>query len=427
MLERAFAWVTGENLLIFGGLAFALLSLACEAGFRLGAQQARRRPDDRHDRAGVGTISASMMGLLSFTLGLTIGYAQDRAEARRVLVVHEANAIETAWLRAKLVGGEVGHSIDELIEEFAKVELAFTVAETTEPEAGLLARRGALQDRIWELMQTVVRDDPTSMANPLTNALNEMFDSALSQRFAFEGRAPPTLSWMLLCGALLAIGAMGYQFGLSNTRHLVLVVLLLAMWTGAMMLIVDLNRPRHGSIRVDPAPLMWTIEGFAALLAAALNRYAFLEARDVHLCLSKKSGGRRATANSSRAVHRAGPSDYRRAYGCKHREHEATGYGAPLRSCRDLIGSNALTRTIYSESTPSRCELSHLTTPSSPPSTRTVAGDGTIELAWDARSDRRRGHDLQDRVIWRHTKEAAGSKVPGIYLEIIGIPGREFG
>jgi len=31
-----------------------------------------------------------------------------------------------------------------------------------------------------------------------------------------------------------------------------------------MALIMDLNQPRFGSIRVDPAPLVWTIQGFAA-------------------------------------------------------------------------------------------------------------------------------------------------------------------
>jgi hypothetical protein len=36
------------------------------------------------------------------------------------------------------------------------------------------------------------------------------------------------------------------------------------MWTGGMMLILNLNQPRLGSIRVDPAPLIWTIQGFAA-------------------------------------------------------------------------------------------------------------------------------------------------------------------
>jgi hypothetical protein len=264
MLERAFSWLTRENLLIFGGLTFALLSLAWEAGFRLGSHRARYRRNGEYDRVGVGTITASMMGLLSFTLGLTIGYAQDRAETRRGLVVHEANTISTAWLRAKLVRDDEGRTIGELIEQFAKVELAFNVAPSTDPEAELLVQREELKNRIWGLMKTVTRDDPTPATAALSNALSEMFDTALAQRFAFDARAPVTLSWMLLCGALLAIGATGYQFGLSGDRHPVLAALLLAMWTGGMMLIVDLNRPRQGSIRVDPAPLIWTIQGFAA-------------------------------------------------------------------------------------------------------------------------------------------------------------------
>jgi hypothetical protein len=134
MLESAFSWLIEESLLVYGGVTFALLGLACEAGFRLGGSRARRRTTGKHDREGVGTITAGMMGLLSFTLGLTIGYAQDRAEARRGLVVNEARAIGTAWLRAKLVRGEEGRTIDELIEEFAKIELAFTVAGSAEPE-----------------------------------------------------------------------------------------------------------------------------------------------------------------------------------------------------------------------------------------------------------------------------------------------------
>ena len=200
-----------------------------------------------------------MLGLLSFTLGLTIGYAQDRAESRRGLVVNEANAIGTAWLRAELIRSDQGPAIAKLIEEFAKVELAFTMAGPTEPEAGLLAKREMLQGQIWHLEQGVARAEPTPVATALVTALNEMFDSALAQRFAFDSRVPPTLSWMLLGGALLAIGAMGYQFGLTGARHLLLVSLLLAMWTGAMVLIVDLDRPRLGAIRVDPGPLLWTI------------------------------------------------------------------------------------------------------------------------------------------------------------------------
>jgi hypothetical protein len=263
MLERAYVWFAGENLLVFGGLVFTLLSVACEAGFRLGGRRSRRALNPEHEREGVGTITAAMLGLLSFTLGLTIGYAQDRAETRRGLVVREANAIGTAWQRAKLVSGEEGAAIAELIEALAKVELVFAVAGSTEPEAALVTQREALQKQIWGIAQTLARRDPTPVTNALTTALNEMSDAELALRFAFDSRVPPTLSSMLLLGALLAIGAMGYQFGLTGARHPLLVSLLLAMWSGGMALVMDLNEPRLGSIRVDPAPLVWTIQGIA--------------------------------------------------------------------------------------------------------------------------------------------------------------------
>jgi hypothetical protein len=70
------------------------------------------------------------------------------------------------------------------------------------------------------------------------------------------------MSWMLMAGSVLAIGAMGYHFGASGARHMVLTSLLLVMWAGGMALIADLNRPRTGTIRVDPAPLVWTVRSF---------------------------------------------------------------------------------------------------------------------------------------------------------------------
>ena len=260
MIERAYVWIFGESLVALSVVSLVLLGLAFETGFRSGRLRARRNPE----REGVGIIAASMMGLLSFALGLTIGYAQQRYEARRGLVVQEANAIGTAWLRAGLVGGEQAPVIAKSIEELAKVELAFTAAKSTEPEAALIAQRGALQDKIWMLTKAVARTDPSPITTAMVVAINEMFDAELAERFAFDSRVPPTLSWMLLCGALLAISALGYQLGLTGVRYPVLVSVLLVMWTGGMVLITDLNRARLGSIRVDPAPLIWTIEGFTA-------------------------------------------------------------------------------------------------------------------------------------------------------------------
>jgi hypothetical protein len=178
-------------------------------------------------------------------------------------VIQEANSIRTAWLRSKLIPGDEGAAIMALIETIATVELAYVSTDSLEAEPELIARQNKLQTQIWEAVQVVARRDPSWNTAALISAVIDMFNAARSERFAFESEVPADLSWMLMGGSLLAIGAMGYHLGASGSRHMVLTSLLLVMWAGGMVLIADLDRPRIGVIRVDPAPLQWTIQGFS--------------------------------------------------------------------------------------------------------------------------------------------------------------------
>ena len=262
MISHLFVWIMTESLWLFWACLFLLLLIASEAGFRVGRWHAAQHHAGEKEISSVGAITAGMIGLLAFTLGLTISIAQDRFEGRRNAVVQEANTIGTAWLRAGLIGGDEGKALAGLIEDYAKVRLDYTQAETVADEPPYLAATGTMQNRIWQSVQEAARRTPTPITATLVNAVNDMFDASLVQRFAFESRVPISLSWVLLDGALLTIGAVGYHLGLSGVRQVVLTALLLAMWSGGLVLIVDLNRPRVGSIRADPAPLIWTIQGF---------------------------------------------------------------------------------------------------------------------------------------------------------------------
>jgi hypothetical protein len=262
MLEKILVTTIDTSLVLFGGLVVVLLYAANEIGQRIGLWRARSRPAQERDLTGIGTITAGMLGLLAFTLSLTINIAQNRFELRRGLVVQEANAIEAAWLRSKLITGEQGPAITVLIEAYAKVQLAYVSADTFDVEPKLIAQKEELQMQIWQAVRTAVREQPSTSTSALAAAIIEMFNAAQTERFAFESRVPANMSWMLMGGSLLAIGAMGYHFGASGSRQMVLTSMLLVMWAGGMVLIADLNRPRIGAIRVDPAPLVWTIRNF---------------------------------------------------------------------------------------------------------------------------------------------------------------------
>jgi hypothetical protein len=265
MLEHALNTLSDVSLVLFGALVAAILFASNEIGYRIGVRRAQRRPAGEQEHIGIGTITAGMLGLLAFTLSLTINIAQNRYEVRRGLVLQEANAVQAAWLRSKLVGGERGPPVTAMIEEFAKVQLAYVSSDRFEDEAGLTARKTALEAQIWQAMQVLSREQPTNATSGLVLALIEMFGAARAERFAFASQVPANMTWMLMAGSVLAIGALGYHLRASGSRQIVLTTLLLVMWAGGIVLIADLNRPRIGGIRVDPAPLQWTIDDFRAV------------------------------------------------------------------------------------------------------------------------------------------------------------------
>lgn len=260
-----FSAIIETNLALAMGVMFLFLVLAGELGYRLGRRHRVTRPVTEGERGNISTLVAGMLTLVAFILGLTISFATSRYETRRDLVKEEANAIGTAWLRAGIVEGPHGEAMVRLIEDYTKVRLAYVTADDGVDVTPLVQRTSALQNEIWAHAREVARTAPNPVSVSLIAALNDMIDLSLSQRFAFASRVPLYLIWAIVLGSLLGIGAMEYQFGISGKRQTLLSLVLLLMWSGAIMLIIDLNRPRLGVLRVDERPLTWTIQGFAPI------------------------------------------------------------------------------------------------------------------------------------------------------------------
>jgi len=246
----------------FALFVFALLALAGEAAFQIGRARGRATTSPDSQNAGVSTLTTGMLGFVAFTLAVTIGIAQDRFEARRHATLDEANTIGTAWLRTGLAGTS-GNAIAGLIEEYARARLAYLVAANPDAATGALAHANTLQNEIWQRTLPLLPAMPAPLASQLVSSLNDMFDAELVQRYSMESRVPTETMLGLLLGAVLAVGALGYQMGLAGRRQLVLALLLLLMVSGAMAMIIDFNQPSAGFIHVNPAPLEWTIQGFA--------------------------------------------------------------------------------------------------------------------------------------------------------------------
>lgn len=79
-------------------ISFAIIWLAFEGGIYLGKKH--RLSSTAEDRSPIGSTVPAALGLLVFLLAFTFGIAASKFDERRTLIVKEANAIGTTYLRA---------------------------------------------------------------------------------------------------------------------------------------------------------------------------------------------------------------------------------------------------------------------------------------------------------------------------------------
>lgn len=248
------------SLLAFWLFFFLLQWLAERIGSWLGQRHASRGAAPAE---GVGVVVGGMLGLLAFVLALTLSFASSRFEERRQGTLMEANAIGTAWLRAKAIGHPRGEEVAKLFEDYTKVRADFIRAPADRDVVRAINdQTSALQNRIWEHVTAIVRERPDAISSSLMAATNEVFDRATAERFAFAQTMPAQMIWLLMGIAVLSIGALGYQLGLRKLSLPILSVLLIGMWTSVIVVILDLSAPRIGSMRSSAAAYYWTMEGF---------------------------------------------------------------------------------------------------------------------------------------------------------------------
>ena len=88
-------YVVNEWIILFPYLI--LMLAASEVGFRLGRHAASGATDQL--KAQTSVVEGSLLGVLALLMGFTMSMAVSRFELRKQLVLQEANAIGTAYLR----------------------------------------------------------------------------------------------------------------------------------------------------------------------------------------------------------------------------------------------------------------------------------------------------------------------------------------
>lgn len=260
LIEHLPIWLIGLVMLI----ALAILH---ELGFQIG----RRFERDKESGEGKGHLVGAALALLGLMMAFTFGAAQDRFNMRQRMVVDEANALGTTYLRIQTLDPPARDTLSRQLLLYAQLRQDFSVASAS-PES--LERNTKLtsdmQDEIWPVLTNAVRTNPIPSLNvSLLQTTNDMFDLAASRRAGIDARVPISILRMLMIYALAAAAIMGFA-GAKERRYGVVSTAVLLLLTLAFCLILDLDRPSSGTIRINQNSMTRAVEQIRRSEAARL-------------------------------------------------------------------------------------------------------------------------------------------------------------
>jgi uncharacterized protein YneF (UPF0154 family) len=242
------AWIA---LLLTTALFIGMLG-TFEIGRRIGVARLKSHPELTQ---GAGAAEGAVFALLGLLMAFTFSGAASRFEARRFYIDTEANAIGTAYLRLDLLPDEAQPPLRELFRRYTDKRATVYRGNDLDVVKANLAESTGLQMEIWNRAVAASRlpGVPSHTSMLLLPAINEMIDITVTRTTATTNHPPPII--FLLLAVLSLIGALlvGYATSSNKDRSWLHQATFALVTSLAIYVIVDLEYPRFGLIRVDGA------------------------------------------------------------------------------------------------------------------------------------------------------------------------------
>lgn len=255
-----------------GTLGLMLVSAAVGHGIRR-LQLRRTKSGGRESGESVaqeGYLLSSALGLLGLLLAFSFGMILSRYEARRELVIKEANAIGTSYLRAQFLDEPYRTQLSTLLVEYTENKIQLASAEGN--RSSYAARNDQLLTDIWSNVRAARESAVThGITTALLLTFNEVIDLDAERKIAW-GLTLPREVLILLMAFLVMVGFLvGHQVDGPRGRRAALALFLsIALSITAM---ADLNRPSVGWARESQAPMIMALKSLKSQPPASFDRF----------------------------------------------------------------------------------------------------------------------------------------------------------
>lgn len=231
---------------IFIFLALFLL-FAFELGYRLSLRLYRDKQSS--EIPNFGQVSAGLIGMLAFVLAFTFSMAANQYTNRKQMVLEEANAIGTAYLRSDLLEKTYSSKMKEALKNYVDIRI---VSSDMEKAKQAIKTSQEIHKVLWELASKAAINTPNTNTSLVIQSVNEVIDIHEKRVTVGIRDMIPNSIWItLFMISILSMISLGLESGLTRSRKLIVIIPLILAFTSLMTLIADLNRPQEGTLKVS--------------------------------------------------------------------------------------------------------------------------------------------------------------------------------
>ena len=235
---------------------FILMCAAVEVGALLGR---RRTAPEESFTSHLLVIRGTTLALLSFLVAFSFSGAASRYIDRMDLIVKEANAIGTAYLRAMILPEPQRADLQTLLRQYSTDRVAFFRTTNVDEMRPLLVRAGEIHTKIWDTALKGIAGN-TQLMLVILPSLNDVIDIHSEHLSASRRHTPTMVMAFLVAFAVFGSGLIGFGNGLNQRRHRSLDLLYCVVMAATFWMTFDLDRLRFGFIQVSPLPYVELLE-----------------------------------------------------------------------------------------------------------------------------------------------------------------------
>lgn len=206
----------------------------------------------------IGSVVGASLGLLAFMLAFTFQIVDNRYNARKELLLDEVTTIRTTFLHSGLIPERYRTSSRNLLVEYTSLRVSLINDISTANVEKSRERSQSILDSLWSYSEALAAQDRSSEAyslytSSITN-LNEVYNKRVT--YTFEYRIPIAILWVLFIVTISSMFLLGFQFGIADKKNHYTSLFISVIFASVMFLILALDRPETGLIRLNQSPIM---------------------------------------------------------------------------------------------------------------------------------------------------------------------------